>query len=236
MLYQQPASRSGLARPLDTINSDGVFHSGPVCGRIRAMWDWPHQYLDTGTCRYYVATGTRLLSWGEVLALWTDDPAFSDAFGAVLGETPWDAFRWETPPLLERGLDGPFEFVVVDSPELAAEPDPAPFVEHFRHAGRSPVVEFPNLGGDAQLVVPCPLAADEVYTHLASFIRHAPRLQQRALWHRVGLAMERRVGELPVWLSTAGGGVPWLHVRLDDQPKYYAHPPYRQAPNPASKP
>ncbi|MGI9175867.1 MAG: DUF6940 family protein [Rhodothermales bacterium] len=25
-----------------------------------------------------------------------------------------------------------------------------------------------------------------------------------------------------MWLSTAGGGVSWLHVRLDSRPKYYA--------------
>ncbi len=34
----------------------------------------------------------------------------------------------------------------------------------------------------------------------------------------------------PVWLSTAGAGVSWLHVRLDDRPKYYGHGPYRTAP------
>lgn len=193
------------------------------------MWEWPSKPLDDRTLRFHAATGTRLLSWGEALALWTDDPAFCDAFAAVLAGTPWEAFRWETPPLLDRDLDEPFEFVVIDSPELIGPPDPAPFAEHFRRADRQAVVSFPNLGGDAQLVVPCPLIEDEAYTHLARFVRDAPGAQQRALWHEVGLAMERRAGENPVWLNTAGGGVAWLHVRLDDLPKYYAHRPYRQA-------
>jgi hypothetical protein len=35
------------------------------------------------------------------------------------------------------------------------------------------------------------------------------------------------MGEDRVWLSTAGAGVPWLHVRLDDAPKYYGHAAYR---------
>jgi NADH:ubiquinone oxidoreductase subunit len=39
--------------------------------------------------------------------------------------------------------------------------------------------------------------------------------------------MQNRVGEQPVWLSTAGMGVAWLHVRLDDRPKYYGYSPYR---------
>jgi hypothetical protein len=33
----------------------------------------------------------------------------------------------------------------------------------------------------------------------------------------------------PVWLSTAGAGVSWLHVRLDDRPKYYGYRPYQEA-------
>ena len=38
---------------------------------------------------------------------------------------------------------------------------------------------------------------------------------------------EVRIGPLPVWLSTAGGGVDWLHMRLDERPKYYRHLPWR---------
>ena len=41
--------------------------------------------------------------------------------------------------------------------------------------------------------------------------------------------MQRRLSAKPVWLSTAGAGVSWLHVRLDDRPKYYGYAPYREA-------
>jgi hypothetical protein len=76
-------------------------------------------------------------------------------------------------------------------------------------------------------VVPCPLADEETYAHLATFVRAAPETQRHALWVEVSLAMSRRLGDRPVWLSSAGGGVAWLHVRLDDTPKYYAYRPYR---------
>ena len=42
--------------------------------------------------------------------------------------------------------------------------------------------------------------------------------------------LRRRVGVKPVWLSTAGAGVAWVHVRLDDRPKYYGYDAYRRAP------
>ncbi len=37
------------------------------------------------------------------------------------------------------------------------------------------------------------------------------------------------IGHTPLWLSTAGGGVAWLHVRLDSRPKYYGYSPYKTA-------
>jgi hypothetical protein len=92
------------------------------------------------------------------------------------------------------------------------------------------VVAFANLRGDALLVVPCPAGDAGAYGHLAAFVREAPEAQRDALWREVGEAMARRVGARPVWLSTAGAGVSWLHVRLDDRPKYYGHEPYRRKP------
>lgn len=54
-----------------------------------------------------------------------------------------------------------------------------------------------------------------------------PAAQRRALWSHVGAALEARLGETPLWLSTAGMGVPWLHVRIVRRPKYYRHAAYR---------
>src|SRR5262249_10126724 len=123
----------------------------------------------------------------------------------------------------------PFEFVLLDAPGLARKPEPEAFAEHFGDASQPGVVEFPNLGKDAVMVVPCPVGPPSAYGHLAAFVREAPEAQKHALWELVGAAMVRRLGAAPVWLSTAGAGVAWLHVRLDDRPKYYGHRPYREA-------
>ena len=53
--------------------------------------------------------------------------------------------------------------------------------------------------------------------------------QVRALWRVTAQEMLRSIGERPVWLSTAGGGVAWLHIRLDSRPKYYSFEPYRRS-------
>jgi hypothetical protein len=106
----------------------------------------------------------------------------------------------------------------------------APFAAYFDAAPGEDAIVFPNLGGDAVLVVPCPQGPDEHYPHLAAFLRNAPKQQVRALWRKTAQEMLRSIGERPIWLSTAGGGVAWLHIRLDSAPKYYSHGPYRHLP------
>jgi hypothetical protein len=90
--------------------------------------------------------------------------------------------------------------------------------------------EFRTLNSEAvglSTVVPCPIAEPSAYGHLAAFVRLAPNEQQHALWQLVGETMTRRIGTKPVWLSTAGAGVSWLHIRLDNRPKYYGFGPYK---------
>jgi len=173
-------------------------------------------------------------SWSRVLEAWREAPEFRECFIHTLAAAPWPAFYWETPAVTGASTADPFEFVLVDSPLLAnAEPEPEVFGEHFGDpAHRDEVSVFPNLGGDAVLVAPCPVGPLPAYAHLAAFCRGAPVRQQHELWRRVGMAMTTRLRRPePVWLSTAGQGVFWLHVRLDDRPKYYSYVPYRKDPS-----
>ena len=106
-------------------------------------------------------------------------------------------------------------------------PDSRDFDRYLQEESLESVVQFANLGGDAQLIVPTPRRDSLAnYSHIAAFTRSAPMEQQCALWRQVGRGMQERVGEKPIWLNTAGGGVAWLHIRLDDSPKYYRHSAY----------
>ncbi len=195
------------------------------------MWSFPSERLPGKRgMRFAAEFDSQSASYAEVLQAWQDAPGFRSMFNAQLADTPYMAFRWETPPVTDAAVNRPFEFVVLDSPGLAQRPDRHAFAEHFGDASVEGVVVFANLGGDAIMVVPSPLTATSAYGHLAAFVREAPEDQRHAFWRSVGEAMTQRVGARPVWLSTAGGGVSWLHVRLDDRPKYYGFAPYRQDP------
>jgi hypothetical protein len=179
--------------------------------------------------RFFLDLEAQPATFADVLHGWQYDPTFRSMFNDLLAAAPFSAFRWETPPVTIATLTRPFEFVLLNSPMLARRPDPEAFAEHFRKSPEASVVTFPNLGGDAIMIVPRLNSAPSAYGHLAAFVREAPEPQRHALWQLVGAVMAQRVGTKSVWLSTAGGGVSWLHVRLDDQPKYYGFGPYRQA-------
>lgn len=193
------------------------------------MWNTRKKVLNNGRIIWFaIKYNSSSISFAEVLCLWQKNEEFRTFFLQLLASSPFLAYRWETPPITTVNSGRPFEFVMLDSPDLERNADVKAFEEHFRQASSRSVIQFSNLGGDAILVVPCPGDSTDNYCHLASFSRSAPKSQQHKLWEAVGAAMQRRISPKPVWLSTAGGGVAWLHIRLDDRPKYYSYKPYRE--------
>lgn len=169
----------------------------------------------------------QVLSYADVISLLADDASFRSLLARTLAGSSYSAFFWEAPPVTSQSLSRPFECVLVEGAALAQlRPDLSPFSAHFRDQPDQHAIGFPNLSGDAFLVVPTPSAAMTCYTHLACFIRSAPAAQVDAFWRLVGSSMRQRVSSAPIWLSTAGMGVSWLHFRLDSRPKYYRHAPY----------
>ena len=194
------------------------------------MWKSRLEQIDPQTTRITFLADAQALSYRRVIDLWQTSSGFREAFTAEISASPFDAFFWETPPVTRQTFDRPFEFVLIASAALVQlRPDPAPFRSHFATRAAQSVLSFPNLGGDALLVVPAPLGDHANYTHLARFLRHGPKEQVDAFWMTVGRAMEQRISERPTWLSTAGLGVSWLHLRLDSRPKYFRHDAYRAA-------
>ena len=106
---------------------------------------------------------------------------------------------------------------------------------------------FQNLGGDAILIAPTDWkespssSSSSCYGHLANFVRGASDEQNVQLWQIVAETLSDRLlgssppssattmtaaSSEPVWFSTAGTGVAWLHFRLDSRPKYYLYQPF----------
>lgn len=182
------------------------------------------------------------LSVGAALAaLAAGDERLADALTEAVLCFPSPAVFFEVPPVT-RATAGSrrFEFVLLPSDGLAgATPDATAFGDVFAAAEPGAAVAvFTSLGGDATLVAPLPAVtapgqrlAGAGFGHLKSFLETAPEAQRRAAWRAVASQALRvlRGGAgdgapehgQPLWLSTSGLGVSWLHFRLDSVPKYY---------------
>ena len=180
--------------------------------------------INDRTDRYRLFSNGSAVTYRQALSFWQEKPEFTACFTATLVDSRFQTLRWETPPITRDTVDQPFEYVLLDSPWLDGAPDTRTFSEHYSGAD---VVVFPNLGADAMLVVPAPRDKNSAYTHLSTFLRSAPATQINHLWRTLGQVAQARLSDKPMWISTAGGGVAWLHVRLDSYPKYYGHTPYK---------
>jgi hypothetical protein len=174
------------------------------------------------------------LTQRDVISAWKNDEEFREFFSNVITSAPFEAVRWETSPIRCDDIDRPFESVLVASRALAAvAPDPAPFEDHIgAGVGSNGIATFANLGRDARLIVPCASIPHAQFAHLTAFLRTAPHPQIHRLWQAVSQGIEDIVESKVwprIWVSTAGLGVSWLHIRLDANPKYYHHRPFALA-------
>lgn len=157
-----------------------------------------------------------------------DDAALVDALCSTVLAVPGPVF-WECPPVTAASAPTRrFEFGLLPAPGLAgAAPDATTFAQEFAAAPPGALaVSLASLGGDAVLVSPLPLplhGPPPAFSHLSTFLASAGAEQRLALWTTVGREALRLLGDKsrsePLWISTSGLGVAWLHVRLDERPK-----------------
>lgn len=153
---------------------------------------------------------------------------------STLQSVDYPGYFWESiPTTSHRAPETPYEFVLLSTSSFnGLDPEVHAFASHFDACtSGSLVTNFPNLGHDAMLVTPCPTPELTSHCgHLADFIRSANDETLDAFWKRVGEQVLHRMEEndSAFWLSTSGLGVIWLHVRIDDYPKYYNYSPYKR--------
>lgn len=178
--------------------------------------------------KYILYQQEEQLRYIDFIILLQQDEQFRSFFINTLSDIPFHAYQWETPPVTSSTVDQSFEFVINNNPGIDLPPDPGPFRQYFNSANsEEEIAVFNNLGNDAKLIAPAPLQQDLNYSHIGVFTGEAPIRQQHRLWQRVGEVTEELISDDPLWLNTAGGGVAWLHIRLDSRPKYYRHRPFQ---------
>lgn len=191
------------------------------------MFQYIEKVLSKGIFQFQIKQNNRLLSFKEVINFWKTSSDFRFFYNQILKEIPFAGFFWEHKAVNKNKLHETYEFVIIQTDSFnGKQANQQPFAKYFTK--KNAVVSFPNLGKNAQLIVPCPSDKYDSYTHLGVFIRNAPSHQIDAFWELVGKEFDKSSSqENPTWLSTSGLGVYWLHIRLDQRPKYYTYIPYK---------
>lgn len=206
--------------------------STPASPQKAMMFSFTEKVIDAKRKKFFAQKYDQPITFDEALKLLEDNDTFRTSFIQTLKVgVDYPAYFFETPGMSQESSKvEAFEFYLGDAPDLARSvQDEYSFKDYFKP--NCDVVSFYNLGGDAKLVVPCPVKKGEaVYTHLALFNRQAPEDQVQEYWKQVAKAMRQELqtsqGQTR-WMSTNGMGVSWLHMRLDSVPKYYTYQPYK---------
>merc|ERR1719221_546178 len=92
---------------------------------------------------------------------------------------------------------------------------------------------------ETSLIVPsrAPGMQLSVYRSLGSFFRAAPEQQLHNMLQKLASHIPERMAirgdpTLPLWVSTAGYDIAWLHIRVDNVPKYYRFKEYKDHDSP----
>lgn len=191
------------------------------------MWQFIKTKSTSSQSTFKILEDESQISHKRFLNLLAESDEFRHQYNSRLAKCKFEAFFWENKPMTLQNLDETYEFKLINSDFLAGvSPDSRTFRQYFEPDCE--VVDFPNIGGDAHLIVPCPRVNSAVYTHIGHFVRDAPEHQIQQLWKQTGSKTLSFINSKPRWLSTSGLGVFWLHLRIDSVPKYYQTEEYKK--------
>ena len=144
----------------------------------------------------------------------------------ILQNIPFEYYVLQT-PCLKNNLDKNFEFVIKNKLELKKiKLNTTVYKKYFKQ--NENVASFLNLTGDTTLIVPkmLPGVNKNSYLNISTFSKYAPMDQQILVWKKV--FKELKKCKHSCFLNTHGLGYGWLHIRIDEKPKYYLFDDYKK--------
>lgn len=162
------------------------------------------------------------VSWSQFLNLTKGgDTTFVDLLKEL--SSP---FYLELPPVKQSQLcEQMFEFSITYTQTLPTVEDPEPFTHYFHN--KKEYNYFWNLSQDCILFIPMKQSGVNS-AHLYTFLQTCPHSEK--FFQKFFSVLQENIfplfGDIPVWISTHGNGVPWLHIRVCNRPKYYCNRQY----------
>ena len=152
--------------------------------------------------------------WNEVLKEWEQGNYFTYPSN-IKGK-----FQWNTSVLKNNGESKYVEEFMVNK-ILPKSQDYTAFNEYIKKSNNKYVVSFPNPSGDTILIIPMP-RANKNFATIKDFMENGSELQKRKFWEESArIIREEMKNNKYLWVSAHGLGVPYFHLRVCQNPKYY---------------
>lgn len=95
------------------------------------------------------------------------------------------------------------------------------FNEYIIKSKNKYATSFYNLSKSTKLVIPMP-RKNKNFSTLNNFCKNASKTHQQQFWKLVSNEIVKyKKNNKKVFISTHGLGVPYLHIRIESNPKYY---------------
>jgi hypothetical protein len=121
----------------------------------------------------------------------------------------------------DNDLQNKYKEKFIQSSKLIFKQDYTAFDKHIQRATNKDAISFFNLSKDALLVIPIP-RKNKDFSTIKGFIDNATLIQQKHFWQKVASTIKKALQTHDhVYVSTHGLGVPYFHLRIDFEPKYY---------------
>ncbi len=124
-----------------------------------------------------------------------------------------------------------FEFCVIETSGFDIIGNPNIFEQYGVNQDSNDIKVFTNLSNTSVLISPAynRLYPTRTYVHIGNFMRSNNDIQKNNLIKSSFSIYFLQLSQNPnnvLWLSTHGKNVAWLHVRIDQQPKYISYDNY----------
>lgn len=153
-------------------------------------------------------------TWKDILAQWENGNYFT------YPKKIKNRFHWNT-SALNNNNDCIFKESYKENDELPSKQDIKSFEDYIKESTNKYVTHFLNMSGDTILIIPMPRKGKNFAT-LKDFSDNASKLQKRYFWIKVAEIAKEEINKgKKIYISVHGLGVPYMHVRISEEPKYY---------------
>jgi len=122
----------------------------------------------------------------------------------------------------DKNMNNNYKEKFIESELLnSLQEDSSQFQKYIELSKNKYVTSFSNISGDSVLIIPI-LKKNKNFTTIKDFIDNSCINHQKLFWKRVVKEIKKILKDNDkIYVSTHGLGVPYFHLRLDKNPKYY---------------